>query len=440
MSDMLDAFVGCIDGLDLSVIEQVELPARSEQREPVPSPYTTERVGRWLNHEHFPNGLWTHQAEALRAFESGANVVISTGMASGKSLVFQAAALRILDQHPNAAVLVFYPLKALVADQLVIWRKIMKYDGYSDETVAKIDGDVLPNERENVIKTARVIVATPDVTHAWLMSNLAKPQHKRFLARLKLVIIDEAHVFDSVFGSNFAYLFRRIAVAARMSDRSDDPEALRVIAASATISNPGEHLALLTGLQFEAVGEDSDGSPQHLRRLSHLAAKPGEEPSLAADLHKAILDGSSNGSFITFVDSRQGAERLAIRTDANSVVRPYRSGYEGADREAIEAALRDGSLRGVVCTSALELGVNIPHFSVGLNLGVPASRKSFRQRIGRVGRQKPGAFAVLAEPYAFRRYGLSPRGYYAASVEPSYLYLQNRFIQYAHARCLAEEL
>jgi DEAD/DEAH box helicase domain-containing protein len=102
--------------------------------------------------------------------------------------------------------------------------------------------------------------------------------------------------------------------------------------------------------------------------------------------------------------------------------------------------LRDGSLRGVVCTSALELGVNIPHFSVGLNLGVPASRKSFRQRIGRVGRQKPGAFAVLAEPYAFKRYGLSLHGYYAASVEPSYLYLQNRFIQYAHARCLAEEL
>jgi hypothetical protein len=75
-----------------------------------------------------------------------------------------------------------------------------------------------------------------------------------------------------------------------------------------------------------------------------------------------------------------------------------------------------------------------------LNLNVPASRKSFRQRVGRIGRQKPGAFAVIAEPYAFRRFGMSLADYHASSVEPSYLYLQNRFIQYAHARCLADEL
>ena len=91
-------------------------------------------------------------------------------------------------------------------------------------------------------------------------------------------------------------------------------------------------------------------------------------------------------------------------------------------------------------TSALELGINIPHFSVGLNIGVPASRKSFRRRLGRVGRQKPGAFAVIAEPYALRRFGMGLEEYYASSVEPSYLYLANRFIQFAHARCLAEEL
>ena len=68
-------------------------------------------------------------------------------------------------------------------------------------------------------------------------------------------------------------------------------------------------------------------------------------------------------------------------------VKPYRSGYEAEDRTAIERALRDGCLRGVVSTSALELGIDIPHFVVGFNIGVPASRKSFRQRLGRVGRQ-----------------------------------------------------
>ena len=255
-----------------------------------------------------------------------------------------------------------------------------------------------------------------------------------------MIVIDEAHVFDSVFGSNFAYLFRRLAVAARFGDRKREFSPLRVVAASATISNPSEHLRALTGLDFVAVDKTSDGSPQYERKILHIAAKVGGEASLAAHLQRKLLSDSDKGSFITFVDSRQGAERLAIRTEMEEIVRPYRSGYEGSDRNAIEEALREGSLRGVVSTSALELGINIPHFSVGLNIGVPASRKSFRQRLGRVGRQKPGAFAIIAEPYALRRFGMGLKEYYAISVEPSYLYLVNRFIQFAHARCLADEL
>ena len=221
------------------------------------------------------------------------------------------------------------------------------------------------------MQTARVILATPDVTHAWLMRNLAKPEHRRFLTRLALVVIDEAHVFDSVFGSNFAYLFRRLAVAAHLAERRTEREPLRVVAASATISNPVEHLKALTGMPFEAVYESSDGSAQHARQILHVACNPGQEASVADDLHQVMLNGSDRGSFLTFVDSRQGTERLAIRTDAEDV-RPYRSGYEGSDRGAIEQALRAGSLRGVVSTSALELGINIPHFSIGLTLKCPS--------------------------------------------------------------------
>ena len=438
MTDMLEPFKAAVAS-GFEIVERLELPVRPERREQIPPEFQTGGVGRWLSSLDFEAGLWTHQADALRRFENGSNIVVSTGTASGKSLVFQAAALRTLDRKPNAVILVFYPLKALVADQLVSWHKVINAAGLSESTVARIDGDVIPAERPKLIDQAKVILATPDVSHAWLMSNLANPVHRRFFGRLALVIIDEAHVFDSVFGSNFAYLFRRLVVASQLADRNVDREHLRVVAASATIANPSQHLAELTGMQFEAIDGTADGSPHQQREIFHIACGPGKEASFAADLHRTMLDGSDQGSFLTFVDSRQGAERLAIRTDAADV-RPYRSGYEAADRAAIERALRGGVLRGVVSTSALELGINIPHFSVGLNLGVPASRKSFRQRLGRVGRQKPGAFAILADPYAFRRFGLSLSEYYAASVEPSYLYLQNRFIQYAHARCLADEL
>ncbi len=135
-----------------------------------------------------------------------------------------------------------------------------------------------------------------------------------------------------------------------------------------------------------------------------------------------------------------GAERIAAQVDRPKRINPYRSGYEPKDRTAIEDALRKGSLRGVVSTSALELGIDIPHFSVGLNIGVPHSRKSFRQRLGRVGRLGPGVFGIVAPSFAFNRFGMTLMDYYRESVEPSYLYLNNRFMQYAHARCLAEEL
>ena len=439
MPDMLRAFEVALDDGDYSIVEALELPSRPERLLPVPQGYRSGAAGRWLA-KAFPSGIWSHQANALERFDAGKNIVISTSTASGKTLVFQSAALRVLEEHPDAALLVFYPLKALLADQLASWRRVLFDAGYNENTVSALDGDVRADEREKLMRSARIIVATPDVTHAWLISNLANPVHKQFFGRLRLVVIDEAHVFDSVFGSNFAFLFRRLAVAARMANRSREPSPLRVVSASATISNPAEHLRALTGLEFEAVDESLDGSPQHTRRVLHLACKPGTEASLAADLHRRMLSGSDADSFITFVDSRQGAERLAISTDVEEAVRPYRSGYEGADRRAIEDALRDGSLRGVVSTSALELGIDIPHFSVGLNIGVPASRKSFRQRLGRIGRRKPGSFAIIAEPYAFRRFGMNLSEYYASSVEPSYLYLENRFIQFSHARCLADEL
>lgn len=154
---------------------------------------------------------------------------------------------------------------------------------------------------------------------------------------------------------------------------------------------------------------------------------------------RRLLEQSDEGSFIAFADSRQGVERIASKLNHPGVL-PYRSGYEDHDRRFIEDALRAAKLRGVVSTSALELGINIPHFAFGINLDVPLSRKAFRQRIGRVGRSQPGVFAVLSEPLAFRSLGSTFREYWGGSVEPSHLYLDNRFIQFAHARCLVEEL
>ena len=181
--------------------------------------------------------------------------------------------------------------------------------------------------------------------------------------------------------------------------------------------------------------------------VAHVASAQDEESLIAKELQRRVLTEGRDGGFITFVDSRKGVETLAIASQQEEAdlsedpaVLPYRAGYDNEDRQRIEERLQSGSLRGIVSTSALEVGIDLPHLRVGFNLRVPATRKAYRQRLGRVGRSGAGAFVVIAPPDAFRRYGTSFQEYHEMSVEPSYLYLDNRFMQFAHGRCLADEL
>ena len=301
--------------------------------------------------------------------------------------------------------------------------------------------------RDEILARSRVIVMTPDVCHAWLMSRLATPVVKDFVRALSTIVMDEAHTLEGVFGSNFAFLMRRLTAARHhLVGTGTETAPLQLVAATATISNPEEHMRKLTGADFTVVDHDADGAPHHHRLIAHIACPEGEEIQLATTLQEQVLSSGTTGGFITFMDSRKGVETLAMASQSNieelakdPTVVPYRSGFTSQDRQRIESQLQRGKLRGVISTSALELGIDLPHLRVGFNLGVPATRKSYRQRLGRVGRNGPGAFVVIAPPNAFRRYGTTFREYHDMSVEPSYLYLDNRFAQFAHGRCLADE-
>lgn len=99
-------------------------------------------------------------------------MVISTGTASGKSLVFRAIALHQVLLDPNCRIIVFYPLKALVADQLRGWWASVRETGLDEGIIGRIDGSVPVKERDGVLRRTRIIVMTPDVCHAWMMSRL----------------------------------------------------------------------------------------------------------------------------------------------------------------------------------------------------------------------------------------------------------------------------
>ena len=436
-------------------MEQFEIPGRQAKRVPIPEFLSNSPIGSHLSRQFGgrENPLWSHQAQALEILAQGDNLVLSTGTASGKSLVFRCLAFHKVLLDPDARALVFYPLKALAEDQLYGWEEMAKSLRFpkEKETIGRIDGSVPVRDREWILQDARIVIMTTDVCHAWLMGNLALPAVLEFVRSLSTLILDEAHTLEGVFGSNFAFLVRRLIAARNFLSKNGAQKAspLQFVAATATIQNPKEHLKQLTGAKFSAITHEEDGAPQCERLVAHVACPEGEEYEAARSVQEILLRKGSDGSFITFVDSRKGVEILAKlaggmkdEEDALSTaeVLPYRAGYESDDRRAIERRLRDGTLRGVVSTSALELGIDIPSLRVGLNLGVPPTRKAYRQRLGRVGRKGPGVFVMIAPQNAFQMYGTSFGEYHNMSVEPSYLYLDNRFMQFAHARCLAVEL
>jgi len=152
--------------------------------------------------------LWTHQLNAIKKAKEGHNVCITTSTSSGKTEIFQVSAIEALEKSPKAKVLAVYPMKALNRQQVERWEKT----GYS---VGKIDGDNSDMEhRRTTLVNNRIVVMTPDVIHSFLLGRLNDVNIgnaiKDFIKDISLIIIDELHLYKGVFGTNSAYLYRRL--------------------------------------------------------------------------------------------------------------------------------------------------------------------------------------------------------------------------------------
>ena len=423
----------------------------------------------------YPQGIYRHQKAALAAALAGKSVCLATGTASGKSLVFQTAALDRLEREPKSRILAIYPMKALSNEQRERWEKALQAAG-SGATVGRIDGNVPPAMRLSILERSRVVVFTPDILHAWVFSNLNQPAVQAFLAQTAIVVVDEVHAYNGVFGSNSAFLFRRLQhLQALLGSRPV------YICASATIAHPKEHLESLFGMEFELVGPEMDSSPHYPLEVVMVdpPAKAGALDSVVRLLD--YLANQTQSRFLTFVDSRKQVELISSilargRREAEEKevekekpkakgkekaappeevieegpevgyghildglnVLPYRAGYEEADRQFIQDKLTDGTLNGVVSTSALELGIDIPHLDTCVLIGVPSSATSLQQRIGRIGRHGAGRVIVVNGGDVYdRAVFANPPSFFERPLAESALYLGNRYIQYIHALCLA---
>jgi DEAD/DEAH box helicase domain-containing protein len=400
----------------------------------------------------FEQGIYRHQREGILRYLSGHNLAVTTSTASGKTLIFNVCALEELSSNACARIAAVYPLKALAAEQTTRWQYLVKQSGISVK-VGRIDGGVPVQDRQRILKESRILVMTPDIIHAWLFSSINSPVVLEFLRNLTLVILDEAHTYSGVFGSNSALLFRRLLHAIRKLGGN-----VRFIASSATMHDAQAHLLNLTGENFTVIGPEFDTSPRSLLRTT-LATPPQTKDMLTviSDL-VAFAAAKTQHQSITFVDSRKQTEYLASiierrfneeSEDSDELdyerlkdlqIYPYRSGYEEEDRRRIQDRLSAGMLKGVVSTSALEMGIDLPYLSLGILVGIPRSATSFYQRIGRVGRRREGIVIVVnngsvVSESIFRE----PQRIKDLPLAQSALYLHNHRIQYIHAMCLARQ-
>ncbi|MBW2430192.1 MAG: DEAD/DEAH box helicase, partial [Deltaproteobacteria bacterium] len=438
------------------ILGQERLASRQAKFLPIPS--CLHESVRNLIALSYPDGLYGHQTEAIDAGLKGHDICLATSTASGKSLVYMALAADMILRDKHSKVIAFYPARALIQDQLGKWEAILKPLNLN---FGYIDGSLPMQKRSPVLDISRVLLMTPDVAHAWLMSNLKDRVIRSFLRNINMLILDEAHIYEGVFGTNMAYFLRRLQALLK-------PQ--RIITSTATLDNPAKFVYQLTGRQPRSFGPEADCSETPPKTI--LLAKKAADTSFECmvDLLGSLAIGYK-GKFLAFADSRRMVEQLvmALRRYANpetkgdknidrvgitkepgikanpedmaraARVLPYRAGYESVDRKAIQKALATGNLTGVVSTSALELGIDIGDIHLIVLLNQPPSLKAFWQRVGRAGRKGPGVclfidnWGTIADnPRGLRKYLKTP-------LEQCWLYLQNRYIQYTNAICAAHE-
>ncbi|CEA09077.1 ATP-dependent RNA helicase SrmB [Arthrobacter saudimassiliensis] len=354
---------------------------------------------------------WRHQVEAADTAHAGNDVIVATGTASGKSLAYQLPVLDAIHRgglderatlEPSGAVALYLaPTKALAADQL----SAVKALGLPTVRAETYDGDTDPGARRWIRDHANLVLANPDMLHFGVLPNHS--WWARFFRRLKYVVIDEAHSYRGVFGSNVANLMRRLRRICRWYGA--DPV---FIGASATSSDPGESFGRLIGGPVQAVTEDA--SPHGAvtvafwePQLTELKGENGarERRTVIAETSDLLANlVSAQVRTIAFIKSRRGAESIAsitrrlveeVHPSLPDRVAAYRSGYLPEERRALERRLRNGELLGISSTSALELGIDISGLDAVLVAGWPGTRASLFQQIGRAGRAGQDALAAF---------------------------------------------
>ena len=377
---------------------------------------------------------------------SGKNVVVVTPTASGKTLCYNLPVLNAVLENPDTRALYLFPTKALAQDQLAELHDLAKRldDRFG---VFTYDGDTPSDARKAIRERGHIVLTNPDMLHTGILPHHTK--WMRLFENLRYIVLDELHTYRGVFGSHLANVLRRLRRVAQFY--GSNPQ---FICCSATIANPGELASQLIESEVDVVEENGAPAGEKLfvfynppmvnRNLGIRRSYINEATRVAKELLARKLQT------IVFANSRLHTEvLLTYLQQANppkpgqaEPVRGYRGGYLPGERREIERGLREGRIRGVVTTNALELGIDIGSLDACVMAGYAGSIASTWQRAGRAGRRSGTSCAVfVASSAPLDQFIVQhPDYFFGSSPEHAHIQPDNLEILVNHLKCAAFEL
>ena len=374
--------------------------------------------------QHVPFELYTHQAEALDHYRRGENLVLVTPTASGKSLGYMLPFFEQVLTDPDATAIFIFPMKALANDQ---------FGNFDRLTKGKVSQAVFDGDTDKATKAAiknnppNVLYTNPDELHHGILRTAA--QWNNFFKNLKLIVLDEIHIYKGSFGSNVSNVISRLLHVVKAAGA--DPQ---IVCTSATIDNPLPFVEKLTGKKFHLINKS--GAGQGEKYLAMIEPRLDEKkiplitpPSIA--VQEAVKFALDNHQVIVFVNSRSEADILAnhaklildkmigpqpskdkngrnlpAKITPDQIVSGYHAGYSIKSRRNIESKIKSGYIKIVFSTNALELGIDIGTLDTCILLGIPPTNNEIWQRIGRAGRKthKPAVVLMINNGTAFDKY------------------------------------
>ncbi len=326
------------------------------------------------------------QKEAIPLILSGENVLIVAPTGSGKT---EAAFLPVLSmmlgmEGRGIKALYVTPLRTLNRDIL------SRLEWWTLKLGLRIlvrHGDTPPAERRvQAMMPPDVLVTTPETLQLLLVGKRLRSS----LRTLRWVIVDEVHeVADSKRGTQLSFLLEKV----RRVSLSD----LQLIGLSATVGNPEEVARLLVGVSrsckvvyvpVRKMMKVEVAWPDTSEEDFELAGKVLAPPDVASRVRYIAELVNRHRSTLIFSNTRPTAEMLSSRFKLWNEKFPiyvHHGSLSQSERVRIEEKLRKGEVRGAVCTSSMELGIDIGYVDLVVQYNSPHEVRRLVQRVGRAG-------------------------------------------------------